>query len=259
MDRSFADVGRQTLIAGAGSRPERIAAALRARIEGHDLGAGDRLPPEKELAAHFGVSRAAVREAIARLKVEGLVETRQGSGAFVLGPREIPLQADSLTRASVDSFLDLIHVRRAIEGEMAADAAVNHGRREMLAIDRALERLKVAEKAGRDGVKEDRDFHAAVAAATGNSYWMSLFETLTSHIEVGISVTRSNEAMRRDFAEQVAREHIEIRDGIAAHDPERARKAAIAHMEMAAKRTKSADRDFWQHGGASIVRLARAE
>ncbi|WCT74153.1 FadR/GntR family transcriptional regulator [Sphingomonas naphthae] len=246
-------------VEGRESRPERIASILRQRIATHDLAVGARLPSENALASHFGVSRAAVREAIARLKVEGLVETRQGSGAFVRSPETGGASpADGLTRASLDSLLDLIEVRRVTEAEMAARAAVMRSEQQMQAIDAALDRLSLAEQSGGDGVAEDRAFHTSIANASGNIYWRKLIDAFARHISIAMSVTRCNEGLSREFAQQVAIEHRELRDAIAARDPDRARAAATRHMEMSAQRTLSADRDFWSKGGAPVVKLPHA-
>jgi len=238
------------------SRPERIAQILQSRITGHELAAGSRLPSEKALATHFGVSRAAVREAIARLKSEGLVETLQGSGTYVRalqGSRQD--HVDSLTRSSVESLLALIDVRRVTEAEIAARAAALRTNQQMTALDRAFQRLIEVEAEGGDGVAEDRAFHACIADASGNVYWRELTAVFSKHIAVAIAVTRVNEAMRRDFSVQVAAEHRELRDAILASDPERARAAAILHMKNAADRILTADRSFWKTDGARVVNL----
>jgi DNA-binding FadR family transcriptional regulator len=242
------------------SRPERIAGILRQRITDHELEAGSRLPSENALAEHFGVSRAVIREAIQRLKVEGLVETLQGSGAYVRSPDAGDANIDRLTRASLDSLLDLLEVRRETEGAIAARAAARRTDQQMAAIDAALEALVVAEQAGRNGAGEDRAFHTSIAAASGNIYWLKLYQALAPQIQVGMSVTRGNEALRQDFWAQVEAEHRAIRDAIADRDPERSRAAAIRHMEMSSERTMSADRDFWrQAAGAKVTKLPKAK
>lgn len=240
------------------SQPERIAGILRARITTHELAVGARLPSENSMASHFGVSRAVVREAIARLKVEGLIETLQGSGAYVRSPRgEGEAQIDGLTRASVESLLDLIEVRRVTEGEMAARAATHRTEQQMAAIDTALKAIDTATEAGQSGVAEDQAFHACIASASGNVYWRKLVDAFARHVHVAISVTRGNEALRHDFAQQVAEEHRDVRDAIAARDPDRARSAAMRHMEMSAQRTLNADRDFWRTAGARVTKLSQ--
>ena len=155
-----------------GSRSERVAEILLEKIRGNELPAGSRLPSENAMARHFGVSRPVIREAIAVLKAEGLVETRSGSGAFVRKPGQAAgLQADTVTRESVQSLLSLIEVRRGIEAEMAALAAVRRSPQQVAEIKRAVRRIDEAAAAGRDGVDEDVQFHLSIAKATGNPYW----------------------------------------------------------------------------------------
>ncbi len=79
-------LGPSEAIGGANQpelRSERVARLLCEQISHHDLQPGDRLPSENALATHFGVSRPVIREAIAMLKADGLLETFQGSGAYI--------------------------------------------------------------------------------------------------------------------------------------------------------------------------------
>lgn len=237
-------------------RPARVARLLAESIAHHDLQPGARLPSEHALATHFGVSRPVVREAIAMLKVEGLVETLQGSGAFVRAPEAAPDDGlDGLTRASVDSLLDLIAVRRVVEGEIAARAAATRSASQLAAIDVALERLRRADAEGRSGVAEDQAFHAAIAEGANSRYWRQVVDSLARPVAIAIGVTRLNEAMRRDFSAAVDLEHVALRDAIAAGDSEAARAAAARHMDGAGGRIRSADQDFWVKDGSRIVDL----
>ncbi|MDF0546293.1 FadR/GntR family transcriptional regulator [Sphingobium sp. H39-3-25] len=241
------------------SRPKRVARLLSERISQHKLQPGAKLPSENALAAHFGVSRAVVREAVAMLKAEGLVETFQGSGAFVRAPQpDVQDGIDRMTRASVETLLDLIDVRKVVESEMASRAATHRTEAQLAAIDYALERLRTAQAEGKPGVIEDRAFHTAVADACGSIYWRKLSESLAKPIEIAIGVTRLNEALRSDFAIAVAEEHVAIRDAIAAGDPDGARAAASNHMHQSAQRVLSADQEFWMKGGARVADLPAA-
>jgi DNA-binding FadR family transcriptional regulator len=233
-----------------------VARLLYEQIAHHDLQPGSKLPSENALAAHFGVSRPVVREAIAMLKADGMVETLQGSGAYIRVPDTRPTDGlDTLTRASVGSLLDLIAVRRVIEGEIAAQAAAARTASQLEAIDEALNRLRRAQAAGETGVTEDRAFHESIASACGNAYWSRVVETLSKPIEIAIGVTRLNEGLRRDFGVAVDEEHAALRDAIALRDSEGARAAAQRHMERSAERVLSADKDFWAAGGARIAAL----
>jgi len=239
-----------------GSRAERIARHLSSRILRKEFQVGSKLPTENAMASHFGVSRAVIREAIAMLKAEGLVETLQGSGAYITSTAPLAAKApDKLTRASLHSLMDLLEVRGSIEASIAERAARNRTEQDINRIDAALKRLREAEDAGLPGATEDLAFHAAIAEASGNRYWIMLFQTLERATEIAISVTRVNEARRSDFASQAAGEHQAIRDAIVAGDPALARRAAALHLEEAAARIMSTDQDFWKTGGSRVVNL----
>lgn len=243
----------------SGRRSQWIARLIVEHIESHDLMPGAKLPSENALAQRFSVSRSVIREAIAMLRAEGRVETIQGSGAFIRLPDAGGQDLDALTRSSVKSLIDLIGVRRVVESEIAAIAAVERTRDTMAAIDRALDRLRRAQDAGAPGVVEDRAFHASIADACGNDYWRKVVQSLARPIEVAIGVTRSNEALSGDLVRMVDEEHGAIRDAIAAGDPELARRAAVRHMECSSQRILSADRAFWSAGGGGIFRLRQAD
>lgn len=234
------------------SRAEQIAGDIRERITRRELRPGDRLPTESALSQHFGVSRPAVREAIARLRAEGLVETLQGSGAFVRDPQVLFDGLDAGMRSSVQTLLDLIAVRKVIEGETAALAAERRTPEQLEEIERAYAGLCDADLMNRDGIVEDCAFHAGIAAASGNVFWKKLTESLSRNIAIGIGVTRVNEARRKDFSAQVKAEHLALLDALRAGDPVAARKAAIRHLESSAERILAAEEHFWKQGGASV-------
>lgn len=234
----------------AGTLGERTAAALLKQIQDDRLAPGTRLPSEQALVLHFGVSRNIVREAIARLKADGIVDTRKGSGTFILS---LPAP-DAVTERSIASLLDLIEVRGGMEAEIAALAAQRRTPGQLLEIERALARIAVAVAAGRDGVDEDFAFHMAIAQATGNSYWPKVVAMFAQSIRSAVEVTRANEARGDEMTAQVLQEHGEIVAAIRAHAPERAREAASAHMRMATERVLQADRAFWIGTGGELAR-----
>jgi GntR family transcriptional repressor for pyruvate dehydrogenase complex len=234
----------------AGTLGERTAQALLQKIRDDRLAAGTRLPSEQAMVVHFGVSRNTVREAIARLKADGILDTRKGSGAFIV---RLPA-ADAVTERSIGSLLELIEVRGGLEAEMAALAAQRHTPGQLLEIERALLGIEAAVANGQDGVDEDFAFHLAIAQATGNSYWPQLVTLFAAHIRSGVEVTRANEARQAQMAGQVLAEHEEIVAAIRARAPTRARAAASAHMRMATERVHLADRAFWQGEGGALAR-----
>jgi DNA-binding FadR family transcriptional regulator len=236
----------------SGTLGSRVAERLLAKIREEGLQPGTRLPSEQNMAEHFGVSRTVIRDAIALLRAEGLLETRKGSGAFIR--RLASSTPDPLTQQSIQSLLNLIEVREGIEAETAALAAVRRTPGQLADIEHALHRLEEAVAAGLDGVEEDAKLHQCIAVATGNPTWVRFVEMFAEPIRSAVKVTRANEARREDLTRQVQDEHTRIVSAIAARDPDAARAAARAHMEQAAQRVREADREFWRGQGGELAR-----
>ena len=242
-----------------GTLGSRVADRLLQKIRHDGLVPGTRLPSEQAMAQHFGVSRTIVREAIALLKADGILSTRKGSGAFVCKTDGTDIaNDDELTEQSVQSLLNLIEVRRGLEAETAALAAVRRTPGQLAEIEHALRRIEEAVAAGVSGVEEDVRFHLSIAEATGNPYWVKFVEMFAQPTRSAVKVTRANEARRADFSNQVRQEHEKIVAAIAAGDPDLARIAATEHMVHAAERVRLADHEFWRgHGGELARNLVR--
>ena len=216
---------------------DQLAALLAAQVADQRLAPGDRLPTEQQLALAHGVSRTVVREAVHQLKSQGLLRSRQGSGVYVTdGAAHQPLSFDATVLGSMDAVVQVVEVRRALEGEIAALAAERATRTQVAALRRALKALDAAVAAGGDGVAEDLAFHRAIAQATGNPQFQQLLGFLEQYLREAMRVTRGNEARRVDFADAVLAEHHALADAIAAGDATAARRAAVRHMQRAAER-----------------------
>ena len=141
---------------------DTVAKRLLAEIQEGRAQPGDKLPTETALAEQFGVSRTVIREAVSRLRQDGIVEARQGSGVFVTGATgNRALRIDAAELRSLDAVLHIVELRRALETEIAAQAAARRKKRDMAAIDAALAAISEAVAAGGDGVQEDVAFTAA--------------------------------------------------------------------------------------------------
>ncbi|CAH2902316.1 MAG: Transcriptional regulator, GntR family [uncultured Paraburkholderia sp.] len=222
---------------------DTVAQQLLKQIDKGTFERGGKLPTEAVLAQQFGVSRMVIREAISRLKNEGVVEPRQGSGVFVAAHGAVrPLRIDYAEAVEPGSVVQILALRRAIEAEVASEAAMRRTDADMVAIDAALAKIDeaVAVAEGEDGVTEDVAFHRAIAAATGNPYFLKTLTFLNQYLEAGTVVTRRNEALREDFSRQVRQEHAAIAAAIRAGDPMAARNAARNHMYNAARRLAEA-------------------
>jgi len=229
-------------ITTAGTLTDRVFEALTQLINGEDFKPGSRLPSELKMAGRFGVSRTVIREAVSRLKSEGLVESRQGSGVFVRDRNmHAPFRIDPSIMDSVQSVLQVVELRLSLEGEIAALAAKRRTREQMVAIKHALKQIEADEQAGKDGVEADIVFHRSIAEATGNPHFLALIEFLFNFLIKATRITRSYEATKAALSEQVKEEHQLIVDAISRQDPEAARLAARQHMEGASRRLGSVD------------------
>jgi DNA-binding FadR family transcriptional regulator len=223
-----------------GTLADRVTASLMQQLRGGTYPPNSRLPPEPVLAQQFGVSRTVIREAVSRLKSEGLVETRQGSGTVVLGPHAAHTFRIAAPGGEVE-VRAVQEVRCGLESEMAALAAARRSDAQNERIQRALRRIADAVADGGDGVAEDMAFHAAIAQAAHNPLLTSLLDFIGRALHDVITVTRANEATREDFARQVELEHAAIADAIARRDVEGARTAALRHMQASIERISVAE------------------
>ena len=232
---------------------DQVARAIQSEISASRLVAGDKLPTEAMLVKQFAVSRTVVREAVSQLRSLGLVETRQGSGAFVKAAGFSPLQFDAGSVVSKRAVIQMVEVRRALEAEVASLAAQRASAGDIKRIEQAVKALDRAVKKGGDGVDEDIALHRAIADAAQNQFLIRTLDYLRQFLHGATRVTRANEARRADFAAQVQAEHTAIVNAIAAGDAARARKAAARHMDNAIKRIEQADPAFWQQEGVKLA------
>lgn len=231
------------------SLTDRVCEALMQLIRGKELPPGSRLPSEMSMADRFGVSRTVIREAVSRLKSEGLVESRQGSGVFVREENtQAPFRIDPGIVESIPSILQVVELRITLEGEAAALAAMRRTDDQLEAIAQSLEAIAQEEKSGGDGVVADIAFHRSIAEATGNPHFLALIEFLFTFLKTATQVTRSYESTKKALSQEVKKEHAAILKAIAGRDAEAARQAARRHMEGASRRLAMLEsREDWQN------------
>ena len=229
-------------LAISGTLTDRVSGALIELISGDDFPPGSRLPSEMTMASRFGVSRTVIREAVSRLKSEGLVESRQGSGVFVRERNtDSPFRIDPSLMESVHSVLQVVELRQVLEGEIAALAAKRRSIAQLDSIRQALKQIDVEVSAGGDGVDADIAFHRSIAEATGNPHFLALVQFLFNFLRSATQTTRSIEATRATLTQQVKDEHLTIVEAISQRDADAARAAARLHMERASRRLGAAD------------------
>ncbi len=200
---------------------ERLAQSIRLGV----LVDGDRLPPERELADRFGVSRVTLREAIKGLRAAGLVESRRGrgGGTFVVAPSVIARAHSGDELPDIDDALDL---RRVVEPGAAALAAG----RTLTAADRAtLHRCLRAASSGSAAARRlaDSRLHMAIAAASGSASVTAVVADAQLRLD---SLLRAIPVIAANIAHS-DRQHAEIIDAILAGQSERARVTMEEHVD----------------------------
>jgi len=214
---------------------DQLHSLLSERILGGGMPAGSRLPSESQLVDEFGVSRTVVREAMARLRSDGLVTTRAGLGAFVAESlRSIPFRLAEPNSQPLD-VREVFELRLGLEAEAAALAAERGTDAQIATIVAARDAMADAMQRGGDGVEEDFQFHRAIAEATNNSIYRSFLGFLERHLREQLQTTRRRTLRAQRMAE-VEGEHAALIAGIQARDPERARQAARDHLRAGLRR-----------------------
>jgi GntR family transcriptional regulator, transcriptional repressor for pyruvate dehydrogenase complex len=219
---------------GRATLPQEIVAAIAELIMRRVWRPGDRIPPEKDLAARFNVGRSTIREAIKSLVIFGVIDSRPGDGSFIREP-----QSDLLSGAFQWGMLlternlsDLVDTRVLIEGECAARAAALGDPDLGARLVRIVDRMREEQHRPQQFMKLDNEFHAEIAAAARNALYLSLSNTIQSLVSVWYSETFRLEPTK---AATIA-EHSAIASAIQARDEHAAREAMRQHVLIAAKR-----------------------
>ena len=220
-------------MAGRGKLSDRVYEYILGQVLSGAFAVGARLPPEQELAQRLDVSRPIVREALQRLREDGLIKSRQGSGSVVVQRPDSSISGFAPVSSIADIQRCFIY-RQAVEGEAAALAARHQDSRAIERLRKALAALEQASVELRLGADEDFAFHRIVAEATGNHFFVSTLNASREQIAAGINVNRNLSLIQsRARVATVQREHEAIFEAIRSADVEAARRAMRDHIEKA--------------------------
>ncbi len=218
---------------------ENVAQMLRSQITSGDFSAGEKLPTESRMTEIFGVSRTVVREAIAALTADGLVEPRHGAGVFVLENSTSRISAIGADIGNkISQAINVLEVRMGIEIEAAALAAQRHNAAQAARIQEAFFEFEALLQKGEPTGKADFAFHREIAAATNNPFYVEIIDALGDRT---IPCDRNSpwysiEVLSHEYLTGLQREHILILEAISAGDPDAARDAMRAHLTAAQQR-----------------------
>jgi GntR family transcriptional regulator, transcriptional repressor for pyruvate dehydrogenase complex len=217
----------------------RLFEQLAEEIKSGRLAPGSRLPTEQALTRAARVSRTVVREAVAALRAEGLVVTRQGVGAFVSAePQRAPFRIEPERMQTLEDILGVMELRLGVEIESAGLAAERASKAQLRAILNALEAIEAASAAGRSAVDEDLEFHRAIAEATGNAEFPRFLQFIGGHLIPRRTVSGLTERMggSRAYLALIQEEHRRICQAIESRDAKAAREAMRRHLTRSLER-----------------------
>ena len=212
---------------------------LAEQIKSGRLAPGERLPTEQELTRAARVSRTVVREAVAALRADGLVVTRQGVGAFVsAAPQQAPFRIDPEGMRSIQDVLHVMELRLGVEIESAGLAAERATKAQVRAIVAALEAMSRAAAMGKDAVDQDLELHRAIAEATGNPQFPRFLQFIGRHLIPRRLVSGMPQSMggQRAYLELLQAEHEAIVVAIQRRDAKSAREAMRRHLTRSVER-----------------------
>jgi GntR family transcriptional repressor for pyruvate dehydrogenase complex len=210
---------------------EIIVGHIEACVQNGTLKPGEKLPPEKTLAKHLGVSRISVREAITTLHEKGVVAALSGRGTFVLEPRETALRRTICQPALSEDCKGMKHLtecRVALEPGIAALAATRARKYEVDLIEESLSRLDHSMKHPETFINADVEFHRLLAEATQNQILTSLVSLLMSSTRAQCLAVFASREMR----ERGQHQHRQIFRAVLRGDAHASRKEMLIHVKQ---------------------------
>ena len=213
-----------------------VAQRFAQQIAAGKLKPGDQLPTEREIMLAMGVSRTVVREAVAQLRADGLVSTRQGIPAFVSEGAHIrPFKVDLENDTALNNLRELMELRCAIEVEAVRFACARATPQQLDDIEQRLEEIEAAIGRNEAAVPQDLGFHRQIAMSTGNPQFPRILDYLGQFIIPRLLISRPKDAQKQYLA-TIQMEHRNILEALRRRDADGAATAMRAHLER--NRTK---------------------
>ena len=190
-----------------------IISQIRELIVSGDVSPGDKLPPERKLAAHLGVSRGQVREAINKLQIYGIVKVIPQSGTVVNGIGIVALEGllTDMLKIEETDFKSLIDTRILLEKEAARLAAIHRTQEDLIEMGVALSKFEYKLKKEKVAVEEDLLFHIKIAESSKNTVLKSLMMIITPEI---VKTFNHFKVCSEDNIAKIIQEHHDILEQI---------------------------------------------
>ncbi|MCG5237991.1 FadR/GntR family transcriptional regulator [Xanthobacter oligotrophicus] len=218
----------------SGTLVAQISDTLRQMILSGEFPPGAKLPSEAQLTQAHGVSRTVVREAVAALRSDGLVEARQGAGVFVLDHATTTplLSFQNVDGARVSSTIELLELRTGVEVEAAGLAAARRSPAQEEVIFERHFAVRTALEEGRSTVEADLALHLAIADATNNPRFREFLAMIGRDAIPRAVLEGEGQSVERvsSYIKMIDEEHQRIVVAISRGDEDAAREAMRVHL-----------------------------
>lgn len=215
---------------------DRVYREIMGAIMSGEFAEGDKLPTEQALTERFAASRPTIREALSRLRADGITSTRQGSGTIVKRrpdpdlPRFTPLETISDVQRCFDFRLVVESGAAALAATEASDEALEEVEQRFRELDTVISEQTL-------GSGEDFNFHLAVARASGNQFFVSAIASMREQVLVSMTLMRNLSLLKSVERQRLVQaEHEVILSALKRRDPEAAGIAMRQHLENARNR-----------------------
>jgi DNA-binding FadR family transcriptional regulator len=215
---------------------DRITMMLREDIIMGKYEPGKQLPTGKDLSESFGVSITVVREALSRLKSDGLIASHQGKGVFVENDAKARPFRLATAGGPQSSLRHIFELRMAVEMQAASLAAERRTASDLKTMRACLKVMEPSKNSFEDALASDIAFHLSIAQATQNPLIVSFMRFLQPHLYDSISLARANSARNVETKIIAYKDHYAIYEAIVASDPHRARLAARRVLDRSLRR-----------------------
>lgn len=228
---------------------DAVFAQMKRMILNGEWQAGQRLPSENELKDRFGVSRISIREPLERLKILGLIETRQGSGTYIRATNQDSLFA-SIVPVFVQSdkdILEILEFRLAVECEAARLACSRMTRKELELLAKIVGKIEKAAARPEEAASLDLEFHLQIVRLSNNRYFYQVEQILRDILSANF--LRVIEAIGPDIGIQ---HHAKILAALRSRDSEQAYLAMKDHIAATMEMIRQTQKNGGESFGKSI-------
>ena len=230
---------------------DRVLQSLRHLIESQQMKVGDRLPAERKLCEHLGVSRSSLREAIQQLTSQGMLVSKVGAGTYLQqlpsswSQHQIVQPLSELIDEDPAYRFDVQEARIILEGGTAWHAALRATPEDIQHIRDCYDQITHFQSLGDDeqAARADANFHLAIAEASHNLVLIQVMRGVFDLLQFNVALGRRKVYSEAHRFDQLHEQHLQVIDAIERRDPEAARKAVCGHIEFVVQQVRSIDEE----------------